>query len=339
MEDLHQRKSANRVGIFISHKLEDAALAKQLKTVLASLAKGRLAVYISEEIHPGDPWEEEIRTKLRASQIFLLLYTNPEYDWGWCLYEAGLFSPLEAGRGRRLICLFPADGDPPRQLQNLQGVRARKKELMENFLHPLCRHTTLTGMSSPLNAKITDDELERKAEEIASLIVSTRTQPRYYNESFIVNVSKESMQLNAASPREAIPNSALIEATSGCKTILNVDDETFSWETLRELAEKDRGKGTFWVDEIGQVMCDVARRIPPKLMTSTFREPRGGKIYRPIFHQADRKNGEPFRYYFLFHEELAPELVRGPDRVGELFSLLRLGNRIRWEVAEPYIKT
>jgi hypothetical protein len=45
----------------------------------------------------------------------------------------------------------------------------------------------------------------------------------------------------------------------------------------------------------------------------------------------------PWRYHFVFHEVLVPELVRGPGRIGEVFSLLYNATRVRWEVLNPFV--
>jgi hypothetical protein len=88
-----------------------------------------------------------------------------------------------------------------------------------------------------------------------------------------------------------------------------------------------------------QVMLEVARREYPRVMSSTFRG-RGhaaGQIYRPHLDCVEFVGDRPVRFHFVFHEALAPEIVRGRDEIGEVFSLLYLATRVRWEVLNPFL--
>jgi hypothetical protein len=134
-------------------------------------------------------------------------------------------------------------------------------------------------------------------------------------------------------------DSALIRAPNGCSRILDWNRRSFSWNELRARAAEEKGKGTFWVSEMEQVITDVARQNRPRVMTSTFRG-RGevaGQIFRPQLDRVDFVDDTPVRYHFVFHEVLVPELVRGPERIGEVFNLLYIATRVRWEVLNPFV--
>src|SRR5262249_44442383 len=132
-----------------------------------------------------------------------------------------------------------------------------------------------------------------------------------------------------------------VHAPNGCRSILNWNLDSFSWPDLHRRAEEEKGKGTFWVTEMEQVMLDVLREREPRVMTSTFRG-RGpsvaGRIFRPhLDHVQFVDKARPVRFCFVFHEVLAPELVRGPGKIGDVFSILYIANRVRWEVLNPFL--
>jgi hypothetical protein len=126
----------------------------------------------------------------------------------------------------------------------------------------------------------------------------------------------------------------------GCRKILNWNRSSFSWKELRERAEEDEGKGTFWVNEMERVILDVAHGDYPGVMKSTFRG-RGsvaGLIFRPhLDHVEFVDDKRPVRVHFVFHQVLAPELVRGPGPIGDVFNILYIATRVRWEVLNPFL--
>ena len=89
-----------------------------------------------------------------------------------------------------------------------------------------------------------------------------------------------------------------------------------------------------------RVTLDVARGDYPRVMTSTFRG-RGsvaGLIFRPhLDHVEFVDEKRPVRVHFVFHEVLAPELVRGPGQIGDVFNILYTATRVRWEVLNPFL--
>ena len=52
-------------------------------------------VKISEGIRHGAIWFTEILDALKGSDYFILLYTDEDTDWSWCMFEAGAFLDLK----------------------------------------------------------------------------------------------------------------------------------------------------------------------------------------------------------------------------------------------------
>lgn len=84
------------------------------------------------------------------------------------------------------------------------------------------------------------------------------------------------------------------------------------------------------------------RRDPKEIMSSTFRgrgKDTAGSIFRPALERVDYVRNElgnkPVRFHFVFHEVLVPELVRAQGTLGDVFNLLYVATRVRWEVLYP----
>src|SRR5262249_55185197 len=65
-------ETSNCVKIFISHRAEDAALAKSIKKTMEVYAPGRLVFHISEEMPKGVDWYKWIKDRLVESRMLLL---------------------------------------------------------------------------------------------------------------------------------------------------------------------------------------------------------------------------------------------------------------------------
>ena len=86
--------------VFVSHKSSNAKLANDIIGTLQSGMKD-VEFFLSEKIHPGENWRTDIVKQLKLADCMLLLYLDPDQDWGWCLFEAGLFSAHRSRDGER----------------------------------------------------------------------------------------------------------------------------------------------------------------------------------------------------------------------------------------------
>ena len=128
----------DRISIFISHKSKDRKTAEEIIKVLKkndNQDNPKITFFISYDIPGGDRWYETIRKNLKESNLLLLLFTDSTRNWDWCLYEAGLFDPLDDDTFKRVICLHNTSSIPG-PLKHLQGFSATT-ENMKKFLYQL----------------------------------------------------------------------------------------------------------------------------------------------------------------------------------------------------------
>jgi hypothetical protein len=324
----------DRVKMFISHKVathKDAA--ECIKEILESRTE-RLDVYICEEIKAGDRWREWIDENIAGSSILLVLlpHTDKNVDLTWVADEIGKFQAY-CKDGRLVVLKYPSDPIPG-FLQDLQVIELSKNELITQFLQPLYQDPKFINLDAPLNPRINDIQLLRDADEIEqALLGMVNIHKEFFGESLVVDTTNLDVTMPAGM------ENAVVRAPNGCKQILNWSRTFFTWKDLRARATEEKGKGTFWVSEMEQVIAEVAMQNIPEVMTSTFRG-RGdeaGKIFRPQLESVEYVGEKPVKYQFFFHEVLVPELVRGSGPIGEVFNLLHIATRMRWEVLNPFL--
>src|ERR1700751_1307945 len=123
--------------IFISHRAEYGRVARDLKETIQNTSRGRIEVFISEDIPRGEQWRRSIEEHLRDAESLFLIYGAPYEDWSWCFYEAGYFAAVDPPPSdRKIYCLIRPDVAKPNPLSHLQMVTGNGqliRELMDLF--------------------------------------------------------------------------------------------------------------------------------------------------------------------------------------------------------------
>lgn len=127
--------------IFVSHRAEYAALVRQLKTAIQGTSRGKIKVFISEDIVRGEKWRAAIENHLRESESLFLVYGAPYEDWSWCFYEAGYFAALcrEQSAPRDIFCISRPNIPAPGPLNDLQML-TDENQLVEAVLNLYARN-------------------------------------------------------------------------------------------------------------------------------------------------------------------------------------------------------
>ena len=122
--------------VFVSHKSSNAKLANDIIDILKS-GMDDVDFFLSEKINPGENWRIDIIKAIRSAECLLLLCLDPDQDWSWCMFEAGLFSAYKRGNGkRRLYRIHYPDSPPPGPLTEIQTT-STTVDSMKTFLESL----------------------------------------------------------------------------------------------------------------------------------------------------------------------------------------------------------
>lgn len=319
----------HRVSMFVSHKVAShRQAALKIRDILQSRTE-RLDVHICEDIQAGNVFREWINRSIAEANLMLVILPRTDSDLQWIATEIGKFQAI-APRGR-LIALKHRSDEIPDIIRDRQVIDAIKELIAEKFLEPLYRQGEFTGSGRPLNTRVSNADIARDAQEIEDAIACVLPMRSEFCASLVV----ETPRLCAATGVDE----ARVTAFYGFGEILDWQRQSFSWRELRERAAQDRGKGTFWVSEMEQVMIGAAQQDSPRIMSSTLRG-RGNKaglIFRPALDHVDYIVDKPVRFQFAFHEVLVPELVRTRGALGDIFNLLYVATRVRSEVLYPFL--
>ena len=137
---------SGKYSVFFSHKVNNSGVTKSVIELLDGHTEN-VSFPISEQIEKGTPWRKAIAELLNRANFLVLVFTDPNEDWGWCLYESGFFDALSQSESRRRIwCLHNASTAPPSPIADLQSVPAKKPDV-EQWLTELFQKT---GQTKPL---------------------------------------------------------------------------------------------------------------------------------------------------------------------------------------------
>ena len=321
-------ETGDLVRIFISHKAEDAALARSIKKIMEGYAAGRLVFHISEEIPKGTDWYRWIKDRLIESRMLLLLFTDSTAPWDWCLYEAGLFTQWDDDT-RRIICLHTGR-EPPAPLKHLQSVPALGEEIAL-FLRQLLVETQLTRLESPLNASLASNpaELKRAAEKIAKAMRRETVRQEYFTKYILINVERP-VRLAA----EGIPDDAVIASDAESLSLFNKKMGKWTWGDL--VGSRKEGPDRRWISELNRAVSQASSRSLVGPILATLRVRQTGRSYRPILHRVATKSDGSQEFTVIFAEDVSWQLTGIRGALSILLVALIVIVRFRFEVIERY---
>jgi DNA-directed RNA polymerase subunit F len=124
--------------IFISHKMpKDSDAARRIGNLIASYSGNKIRIILAEDFQKGRELTPEITEAIQSADIFILLYTGEDQDWGYCLLEAGQFQTALSKDQTRAIVVFHDPGvSKPRALSQYISVPIAEEQVYE-FLHQL----------------------------------------------------------------------------------------------------------------------------------------------------------------------------------------------------------
>jgi hypothetical protein len=93
--------------VFISHKMpRDSKAASSVGQLIASNSGSKIKISVAENFKKGRRLTPEITAATQSADIFVLLYTGEDEDWGYCLLEAGQFEAIIGDDNTRSIGFF-----------------------------------------------------------------------------------------------------------------------------------------------------------------------------------------------------------------------------------------
>lgn len=322
-------KKHESVRIFVSHKHEDRDIANSIKEDLESYAADKLELFVSgKNLTLGGDYLAEIKAELRRSDLLLLLFTAPAKDWDWCLFEAGMFTPLiSENERRRIISIHPPNGNGPSPLNNLHGVKADLKSLID-FLRSFYRTTEIVNLEKPLNAKLTDEKIEELAKKIELSFLNNQAESFYPGHRVLVRLPDD-FRFNPDGGIRGIPHHAEVEGSDKSLALFGLGAGAHTWGKLAGSVPK-HGLNNWTVELADAFEATVQRRLV-KPVTAVMKSREDGQLFRPFIYKMEFLNERPATVHLSFMEESA-----APDVGGPMFRLLKMATQFREEVIDVY---
>lgn len=122
--------------LFISHKHADRAIANVVRSFVTEQTSGKVDVFQSSDpaaINPGVGHEltAELKGALWRAGAVILIYTTPDQDWGYCMWECGVATNPESPDTKTI--LFQCSDSSPSLFSGQVLVNAREKASIETF--------------------------------------------------------------------------------------------------------------------------------------------------------------------------------------------------------------
>jgi TIR domain len=122
--------ASRRPLVFISHRHEDKALADVIGKFLKSSSGGRVEVYQSSDAKSVGPraggyLSDQLKDALWRAGLLILVYTRPQADWSWCMYECGL--ALQRDTPDTILKVFTCDDAGPPQFEGRVLVKIKDR--------------------------------------------------------------------------------------------------------------------------------------------------------------------------------------------------------------------
>ncbi len=310
--------------IFVSHRAEYGSLVKDLKRAIETTSRGKIRVFISEELRGAEDWREAIKSQLRDAQNLFLVYGAPYEDWSWCFYEAGFFAGVDAGEKnpRRIYCISRPNVPPPGPLGELQmvtDIEGLMKDLIEIYDENKVDYNPVQLRQSVCEA---GKRLFRQLDEFVSY-------PRVY---FAVDDS----DFGAAAD---MPASAMLKGDKVLLTqLFGIGRDAVRWDEIARASDDRTPQEQLFVSK----WVEETKRIILAARQNRFKAPqtvligRAGMRVRFLPYQARIQGDGVFCCEFLVIDEVGGPTLGLPRNLLALLTTLRLAFRFRYELIKRF---
>jgi hypothetical protein len=362
------------LNIFLSYKEVDAKAAIEIGKRLENNAPGKVDVFVAaapKKNPPGGKWRQRIGARLESADVLILLYSQPQQDWGWCFYEGGYFDGVKSAVANRtdLIVLHGPDVKPLVKLGPLVDwnpieINPIDELKLADGSNPTPR-TGETGVQTLLRRLYVETDIRRgMLEEDEDAVKTTarliavpfNTQrgvipPIDYIHTITIGIprSPEGSGLSATPPE--IPDDASVTGSPGALAMFGLlprpDGKLWRWGELRDVLKGTAASAatggidsrSVWLGTLPLTMQRAVKSLVFRAGLPLIRSSADGRFYRPAlttFEQTSTEQQFTIAFVDLPDElELDPTVQigsRADPRVITLSHLLTMCRIFRWGI-------
>ena len=331
--------------VFISYKQKDADATIGIKQLLQQRGGDNIEVFVSEDEAPGIQFRQHLLKKLREAHVLIFLYTDPQSQWDWCLYETGYFDarrPPEED-DRRLYVLHERTVTPKGPFNGLNSVpidvSGSDDKRLTDLLELLFKDSTTPSVNPYWNDGGSNDLIAAfKAPFVRREAVGD---PKEYIRRLTFRVKKTEAILTALA-NGTIPADGEISGDPNAFELFGLSAKTWQWADVERSwrrrvpspeTQTDADPVKLWIEIVARKMLAAINDeqfddgLP--LLFSPFVETRARALFRPSLARLSVfSNTYDFEIVFV---DIPPEFAavsQGPlTTVG---SLLRLAHMFRF---------
>jgi hypothetical protein len=311
--------------IFVSHRAEYGALVRKLKVAIENTSKGKIKVFISEDIARGEKWRAAIESLLQDSENLFLIYGAPYEDWSWCFYEAGYFAALsrEQPGSRHIYCITRPNVPAPGPLSDLQVIINEDQLIDELF--------NLYGRSDiPYDATEARTSLDKMTSGLFGKLSEYVSYPRVY-----FTGRDADFRTNDTIPRDA--------QLTGDDMVLNqlfgIGRSAVTWAEIATPIAHDRAPQAAifkqkWIDETANII--LAARENRFISPQTVLVGQGGRRFRFLLYSARVQGDGMYCCEFLAIDEVGGPALGMSTQLLSLLTSIRMAFRFRSELIQCF---
>jgi hypothetical protein len=276
--------------IFISHKMpKDSDAARRIGNLIASYSGNKIRIILAEDFQKGRELTPEITEAIQSADIFILLYTGEDQDWGYCLLEAGQFQTALSKDQTRAIVVFHDPGvSKPRALSQYISVPIAEEQVYE-FLHQLyVEREIYPGIEVSFLHK-TATEICREFDYTHVIAINFDLVPNFSVELDNSEANREQLE------NENLPAEALFMGTQDWQSLFGKNVATGAW-TWKDLSG-DWADNDIYEPELARMLRTANKKSAPQ---GCFIRPiRSDDLYRLTLRRYEEIDGATrLKFYF-----------------------------------------
>ncbi len=311
MGETKERSTSSKepIEVFLSHRQDDVAIADIIRKHLYKWGFDQKVFQSTSPGHgvsPGDEINPAIKDALRQAKLIILIYTQFDEDWSYCIWECGLATDLNTVKNKIVIFKF-TNKEPKPYGANLM-VNINRAELKNFVLHLLKVDHFLPGISAK-KPTISDEMINTYVDdlfrELEPIKITGETEKRYRWDYFTIEICSSDIS-DIMKKKES--DASVEELTAVCRITdyfgealkhfgyLNLEDEITLEKLINRWRDKTSGRSFIddsWVNEIKAEIYRAIENSPANPEWKSFNSVHYSDLwFYPVLHLARiRSNG------------------------------------------------
>lgn len=171
---------SDTLHVFVSHRTPDSPIADELRNTLELWGIPERCIFRSTHpstsLESGEKIKDGLMDKLKDTDLFILIYTSPDQDWSYCMWELGVATASET-KATHVVC-FATTEHPPKLMSEVQINRVTHDDI-KKFTYNLHRSQNFLITDEPTKEK--EHALLDSLRNVSDQVIETRASQFHEN--------------------------------------------------------------------------------------------------------------------------------------------------------------